>query len=247
MERSVGFSPVFLLLLLLWEPAALLCSLSLGYKFTVTPNGQPWCEIQGQVNGNTFLHYTCSSQKVKLISVLEMNATQAWNQQRDALNYVMEELKKILLDIKAERIATSDPLSLQGGMLCKQESSGCTSASWEFALDGQISLHFDSKNGNWTVLHGEGRLLNKTLASDRAMTDLLIRTSPGDCRKWLKQVLCPQMKLSTKAASTTATALSTASKRITSLLPVILTCWVIAGIVGWSLYSNRLPMLPRRP
>ncbi|EPQ13697.1 Retinoic acid early transcript 1G protein [Myotis brandtii] len=138
-----------------------------------------------------------------------MNATQAWNQQRDALNYVMEELKKILLDIKAERIATSDPLSLQGGMLCKQESSGCTSASWEFALDGQISLHFDSKNGNWTVLHDE--------------------------------------VLSTKAASTTATALSTASKRITSLLPVILTCWVIAGIVGWSLYSNRLPMLPRRP
>lgn len=50
-----------------------------------------------------------------------MNVTQAYNQQRDTLKYVMEELKKILLDIKAEIIATSDPLSLQGIMVCKQE------------------------------------------------------------------------------------------------------------------------------
>ncbi|EPQ19216.1 NKG2D ligand 1 [Myotis brandtii] len=80
---------------------------SLGYNFTVTPNGQPWCEIQGQVNGNTFLHYTCGSQEVKLFSVLEMNATQAWNQQRETLQDVVEELKKTLLDFKAEITATS--------------------------------------------------------------------------------------------------------------------------------------------
>ncbi|XP_036180121.1 UL16-binding protein 6-like [Myotis myotis] len=149
---------------------------SLSYKFTVTPNGQPWCEIQGQVNGNTFLHYTCGGDKVRLISVLEMNATQAWSEQRDALQYVVEELKKTLLDIKAEIPATSGPLSLQGSMMCEQESNVLTTASWEFGLDGQISLCFDSENGHWTVLHGEGRLLKQTLASDRATTNLLIRT-----------------------------------------------------------------------
>lgn len=57
---------------------------------------------------------------------------------RETLKCVMEELKKILLDIEAEIIATSDPLSLQGSIMCKQESSVLTSASWEFGFDGQI-------------------------------------------------------------------------------------------------------------
>ncbi|XP_070263213.1 UL-16 binding protein 5-like [Myotis yumanensis] len=231
MERSgsEGVSPVLLLLLLLWEPAATRCAPSLGYTFTVTPNGQPWCEIQGQVNGNTFLHYTCGGDKVRLISVLEMNATQAWSEQRDALQYVVEELKKTLLDIKAEIPATSGPLSLQGSMMCEQESNVLTAASWEFGLDGQISLRFDTKNGHWTVLHGEGRLLKQTLASDRAMTGLLVRTSSGDCRKWLQQVLCP---LSTQAAPTTAT--TRTNTPIPSVLPVILICAIIVGILAWA-------------
>uniref|UniRef100_G1NZF2 MHC class I-like antigen recognition-like domain-containing protein n=1 Tax=Myotis lucifugus TaxID=59463 RepID=G1NZF2_MYOLU len=230
---SEGVSLVFLLLLLLWEPAAPSCAPSLGYTFTVTPNGQPWCEIQGQVNGNTFLHYTCGGNKVRLISVLEMNATQAWSEQRDALQYVVEELKKTLLDIKAEIPATSGPLSLQGSMMCEQESNGHTTASCEFGLDGQISLRFDTKTGHWTVLHGEGILLKQTLASDRAMIDLLVRTSAGDCRKWLQQILCP---LSTQAAPTTATATvpskATTNTPITSVLPVILICAIIVGILG---------------
>ncbi|ELK37269.1 NKG2D ligand 1 [Myotis davidii] len=165
-----------------------------------------------------------------------MNATQAWSDQRDALQYVVEELKKTLLDIRAEIPATSGPLSLQGSMMCEQESNGRTAAFWEFGLDGQISLRFDTKNGHWTVLRGEGRLLKQTLASDRAMTDLLVRTSTGDCRKWLQQVLCP---LSTQAAPTTATATvpskATTNTPIPSVLPVILTCTVIVGILGWGL------------
>lgn len=109
---------------------------SLDYEFTLTPHGQPWCEIQGQVNGNPFVHYACGGQKVTLLSVPEMSATQAWNQQRDTLQYVVDELKKILLDIGAEMTATSGPLSLQGCMMCEQESSGHTSASWEFGSHG---------------------------------------------------------------------------------------------------------------
>ncbi|XP_036207389.1 UL-16 binding protein 5-like [Myotis myotis] len=250
MERSgsEGVSPALLLVLLLWEPLLPAVSWemdsgrmnlgvpSLGYTFTVIPNGQPWCEIQGQVNGNTFLHYTCGGDRVRLISVLEMNATPAWSEQRDALQYVVEELKKTLLDIRAEIPATSGPLSLQGSMMCEQDSNGLTTASWEFGLDGQKSLRFDTKNGHWTVLHGEGILLKQTLASDRAMTDLLVRTSTGDCRKWLQQVLCP---LSTQAAPTTATATvppkATTNTPIPSVLPVILTCAIIVGLLGWAL------------
>ncbi|XP_045428773.1 UL16-binding protein 6-like isoform X1 [Pipistrellus kuhlii] len=193
MERSARLSPVcLLLLLLLWEPAAPGCARFLTFKFTVTPNGEPRCEIQGQVNGNTFFHYTCGSNKVTLISVPEMSATQAWNQQREALQYMVEEITKIMLDRKAEIAATGSPLSLQGNMTCKVESNNHTSASLEFGSDGQVYLFLDSKNGTWTVLHDEDKLVTKILASDREMTHLLIKTSAGDCTNWLKQVLCLQ-------------------------------------------------------
>ncbi|XP_006872141.1 PREDICTED: NKG2D ligand 1-like [Chrysochloris asiatica] len=47
----------FMLLLLL--PLSLIDPHSLCYNFTImlkSPPGQPWCEVQGQVDGRTFLH-----------------------------------------------------------------------------------------------------------------------------------------------------------------------------------------------
>ncbi|XP_045428774.1 UL16-binding protein 6-like isoform X2 [Pipistrellus kuhlii] len=242
MERSARLSPVcLLLLLLLWEPAAPGCARFLTFKFTVTPNGEPRCEIQGQVNGNTFFHYTCGSNKVTLISVPEMSATQAWNQQREALQYMVEEITKIMLDRKAEIAATGSPLSLQGNMTCKVESNNHTSASLEFGSDGQVYLFLDSKNGTWTVLHDEDKLVTKILASDREMTHLLIKTSAGDCTNWLKQVLCLQDGiLSTQAASPNATATATVPSKANMLIilisSVIVSCLIIIGILRRGLY-----------
>ncbi|KAK1344297.1 hypothetical protein QTO34_014862 [Cnephaeus nilssonii] len=215
-------------------------------------------------------------------------ATRAWNQQRDALQDAVEELRKTLLDMKAEMTAAggelpdpgqrqnrgdsepqrteqdqeiegsrgldtsgdkgsvqtkadhfptvlgTGPLSLQASMTCEQESSGRTSASWELGSDGQTSLHFDSKNGHWTVLLDEGRPLNRTLVSDRATTDLLVMTSAGDCRKWLEQVLCPLGTQATATATATVPSKASANRPITSVLPVILTCAVLVGILGWA-------------
>ncbi|EPQ19215.1 Retinoic acid early transcript 1G protein [Myotis brandtii] len=87
-------------------------------------------------------------------------------------------------------------------MMCEQESNGLTSASWEFGLDGQICLRFDSKNRNGRELNNEGRLLKKTLAGDNYRTNLFNKTSVAECMKWLKEVLCPQDEiLSTKGNS----------------------------------------------
>lgn len=70
-------------------------AISLSYKFTITPDGEPWCKIQGQINGNEFLDYNCNSQK---------NATEVWERQTKTLKGLMEELKKNLLNIKPEII-----------------------------------------------------------------------------------------------------------------------------------------------
>lgn len=70
-------------------------AISFSYKFTITPHGQPWYKIQGQINGNTFLHFDSNSQK---------SATEALERQTTTLKGLLEEFKKHLLDIKPEII-----------------------------------------------------------------------------------------------------------------------------------------------
>lgn len=92
-----------------------------------------------------------------------------------------------------------DSFSLQGTMMCKQESNGHNSASWKFAFNGHKSLLFNVENKSWTVLRPEGEPLKETLASDRAMTGDLFRIATQDCIDWLQQVSRAQGEvLSTK-------------------------------------------------
>eukprot|EP00069_Balaena_mysticetus_P013625 bmy_02568T0 len=55
---------------------------SLCYNFTVHPKprpGQPWCVVQGQVDGKVFLSYDCGGAKIQSMSPLgeEVKATKA--------------------------------------------------------------------------------------------------------------------------------------------------------------------------
>ena len=46
---------------------------SLSYNFTIGPQprpGQPWCEVQGQVDGEVFLSYDCGLANITFMSPL---------------------------------------------------------------------------------------------------------------------------------------------------------------------------------
>ncbi|XP_059556018.1 UL16-binding protein 3 isoform X5 [Myotis daubentonii] len=235
---------------------------SLCYQFNITPKGQPWCKIQGQFNGNTFLNDTCGSEKFEFISIQEMkvNERQAWNEQTDTLKYVLEELKKILLDIVPEMITArgTGPLSLQGSMMCKQESSGRKSALWEFRLDGQKFLLFDATTESWIWEHPQSGPLRKALDGDRK---LLVTISLGDCVNWLQQVSETQGEvLDSKAAPITVPAPATTTPNIASASPakttdqfktwtiipfvsVIVTVLIILCIIGYHYRKRSQKML----
>ncbi|XP_058390273.1 uncharacterized protein LOC131399768 [Diceros bicornis minor] len=215
---------------------------SLCYEFTISPKpkpGQPWCEVQGKVNRDMFLHYHCGGEKFEPEGRLGMkvNTTEAWGRQSEALKELVEELRKKLLEVEREISTTSDPLTLQGRMMCLCKANGRTSGSWQFGLDGQIFLLFDSENRNWTVLQPGGRLLKWTLANDRDATTFLMKILNGDCRNWLEQFLLHWEKmLETTASPTTAPA--TAQSRATAITPitwillVTLLCSLLLGILG---------------
>ncbi|XP_008590763.1 PREDICTED: NKG2D ligand 1-like [Galeopterus variegatus] len=208
---------------------------SLCYDFPVnlkpTP-GQPWCEVQGQVDEKTFLYYDCGN-KVKLLGPLgEENITEFWEEQCRTLSDVADTLKQQLADIRLENYTTGGPLSLQVRMSCQREASGRTSGSWQFSFDGQTFLLFDPGSREWTEVHPGAR---STWENDRDVTDFLVKISMGDCKTWLEMFLEHWEKMLEPTASPT-TAPVTAHSKAVAIMPrhwtllVIPTCFILLGI-----------------
>lgn len=245
MVRSAGSKSclVFLVLLLRECPwaaerplAASTDAPSLCYNFTITPNRQPWCEVQGQVNGNTFLIYTCSSKMAEPIGPLGMkvNATGAWKTQTETLKDLTEELKKALPDIKPEIITTIDFFSLQGRFMCPWEANGSISGSWEFGFDGQRFLLFDLENRKYTVDHPGGERMKEKWEHDKDLTMTSTSIPVSVCKEWRDEFLVYwKEELPTTAPPTVVPATTQSKATTTSCIfsVVFLPCLITIGIL----------------
>ncbi|KAM5283471.1 UL16-binding protein 1-like isoform 2-T2 [Hipposideros larvatus] len=202
---------------------------SLCYNFTITPNGQSWCEVQGHINGNPFFNYRCSSQKVEPDGPVawKVNDTNIWKRQTQTLKDLVEELKMKLLDIKPEIIKTVDDFSLQGRMTCQLEANGCTSASWEFGFDGKRFLHIDPKNGTYRVDHSGGKQMKEKWEDDENLTMFLKSFPVGEYKRWNGTFSKywnkkPQAPAPPTTDPATIPTKATTTARIRWILPVIL-------------------------
>uniref|UniRef100_A0A667FLL0 UL16-binding protein 1-like n=1 Tax=Lynx canadensis TaxID=61383 RepID=A0A667FLL0_LYNCA len=214
-------------------------ALSPAFEFPITPKpnpGEPWCEIRGKVNGNTFLYYACGNKKVEVFGPLGRNVNDIvfWERQTETLKDLAEELKKKLLDWKAADFTPRDSLSLQGRMVCVRGDNGRTSGSWEFHINEQMSYFFNSESGNWTLCP-RGRQIKASWESDRDLTNSLMKISVGDCNKWLERILMHWDELWETTAppgtqQVTAQSGATALRPITWILPVILSRLIITRI-----------------
>ncbi|XP_045861994.1 UL16-binding protein 6-like [Meles meles] len=179
---------------------------ALSYNFSITSQPRPgpsWCEIQGQVNGIKFLSYACGNKEVKPVGPLGMKLkdTAFLGTQREPLKELGEELRKKLLDIKAE-IFTESSVSegpgqkenmlilsrMQGRLMCERGANRHTRGSWWFVFNEQLTHFFDPENRKWTVVLPGGQQFKGTLDNDEELTKLLVGTSNGDCKSWLQHV-----------------------------------------------------------
>uniref|UniRef100_A0A8D0S9D7 Retinoic acid early-inducible protein 1 domain-containing protein n=1 Tax=Sus scrofa TaxID=9823 RepID=A0A8D0S9D7_PIG len=195
--------------------------------------GPPWAEVQAQVKEKTFLYCRCvSEKKAKLFGPLGMkvNSTKTWERQMETLNYLMEELKKKLLDVKAGIFTKNAPPTLQGRMMCPWKEDGRSGGFWWLSFSGQICLLFDAKSRNWTVLRSEGGVLKETLDSDREMTGLLTRIPNGDCKSWLGQVL-EIWKRTLEMTAPPSTGPGTPRSPATALTP---SSWILGSVLASS-------------
>ncbi|XP_039096905.1 UL16-binding protein 1-like [Hyaena hyaena] len=246
---GIGFLALFVLSGCTWAARGE-NGLSLYFEFSITPKpkfGQSWCEFGGKVNGGEkYLSYGCGSKKVELVGPLGMklNDTESWERQIETVKDLLEELKKKLLDMKAEDFPHSDSVSLQGTMVCKCGDNGRTSGSWEFHTSEQISYFFNSTSGNWRV-HPRGRQLRAAFDTDRDLTNCLMKISNGDCKKWLEQILVhwdeiPETSALPVMQQVPALSRATAFRPIIWILSMILSCIIIIG-TGQSLEDKDDP------
>ncbi|XP_040094609.1 UL16-binding protein 1-like isoform X3 [Oryx dammah] len=229
---------------------------SLSYNFTVDlqpGRRQLWCEVQGQVDGEVFLSYDCVHAQIIFTSLLgeEVKTTEAWERQVETLRDIRDWIKEQLHDFMEKRMAR-DPLTLQARMTCCCEDDRHISGSWQFGLNGLMSLHFDSEDGHWRVDHPGGRWMKVKWENDKAVTDFLKKVSIGDCRAWLQAFMVHwEEMLKTTASPTTVpptlqtTVLPTeqptapAISHVTWIAPWVLASFVIMGIIAWILYKKR--------
>ncbi|KAB0337542.1 hypothetical protein FD754_025130, partial [Muntiacus muntjak] len=161
-----------------------------------------WCVVQGQVDGNVFLLYDCGGAKIQSTSPLgeEVKTTNTWETQtetlRDIGNFLKGQLSDLILEKHRAREAElflflggSGPLTLQARMTCWCEENGHIGGSWQFSLNGQMCLLFDSENGRWSVDHSGWSHMKEKWENDRAGNDFLKRVSMGDCRTWCKNFM----------------------------------------------------------
>ncbi|KAM9679095.1 UL16-binding protein 3-like isoform 2-T2 [Dama dama] len=218
---------------------------SLSYNFTIDPQprpGQPWCEVQGQVDGEVFLSYDCGHAKIIFTCILaeEMKTVKAWETQIETLRDIRDHLR----DFTLEKPMVTDPLTLQARMTCRCENDRHISGSWQFGLNGQMSLHFDSENGHWRVDHPGGRWMKEKWENDRAVTEFLKKVSLGDCGSWIQAfMVCWEKMLKTSASPimgpSAVQPMATAIKSKAWILPVVLTSFIITVFVGCVLSRKR--------
>nr|XP_020770788.1 NKG2D ligand 1-like [Odocoileus virginianus texanus] len=218
---------------------------SLCYNFTVNPQPrpeEPWCVVQGHVDGNVFLSYDCGGAKIQSTSPLgeEVKTTNTWETQMETLRDIGDLLKEQLPDVIPEKHTArvgSGPLTLQARMTCWCEEDGYISGSWQFGFNRQICLVFDSENGHWTEVHPGGRQMKEKWEKDRAVTSFFKKVSMGDCLAWLQDFMVPWEKfLKTTASPTTGPSAvqptATAVKSKASILPMLLTSFFITVFLG---------------
>ncbi|XP_065787209.1 UL16-binding protein 3-like isoform X6 [Muntiacus reevesi] len=86
---------------------------SLCYNFTIDPQpsrGEPWCVVQGQVDGNVFLSYDCGGAKVQSTSPLGevVRTMNTWETQTETLRDIGDFLKWQLPDVILEKHMASE-------------------------------------------------------------------------------------------------------------------------------------------
>ncbi|KAK7795117.1 hypothetical protein U0070_019668, partial [Myodes glareolus] len=157
-------------------------------KSHTTP-GQSWCEGQCSVDGEPLLQYDNDNRATPLGDLGKaVNATPVWTDFVQKLEYLGQELRKMLAHTKLGSTKISGQPTLQATMLSLYEHEQIVVASWRFNISGKYSFIFNTMNMNWTLTDPEAGGIMNTWKEDEQLIKDLTTISTADCRHWLKEL-----------------------------------------------------------
>ncbi|XP_041535916.1 UL16-binding protein 1-like [Microtus oregoni] len=182
----------FLVLLICFRSLQPADDASLRYTYTVNKSGSgPWRqEVKGQVNENTFI-YCGSINNCHAIGLIgkKLNVTKTWDLQCDTLKDGLGQVTDQALLMKPENDTIREPLSLQVRISCSHGADGNSYASCDLYLNGQKVLYLHPSTGKWTKVDPGSMQIKEMWEKNKDLTDFLYRTSQGDCKAWLKEMI----------------------------------------------------------
>ncbi|XP_042118252.1 retinoic acid early-inducible protein 1-alpha-like isoform X2 [Peromyscus maniculatus bairdii] len=147
---------------------------------------QPWYEVQCSLDGESFLQYDNHNKATPLGDLGKaVHDTQMWTDLIQRLEYLGQELRKILANTKQETADPSGHPTLQTIMNSKYKQEQIIDASWRFNISGKYFFILNTMNMSWTPFSLEARGI---MNDEQFIKDLKV-ISTADSSYWLKELL----------------------------------------------------------
>ncbi|XP_036024587.1 retinoic acid early-inducible protein 1-epsilon-like [Onychomys torridus] len=161
---------------------------------THTTPPQPWCEGQCSVDGESFLQYDNDNKATPLGDLGKAaHASQVWKDFIQGLEFLGQELRKMLADTNLGPTKIQGHPTLQTIMLSQLEQGQIVGASLLFNISGKYSFTLNTMNMSWTPISLEpGGIMNKW-TDDEELTKCL-KISMANLSYWLKEFLTLHME-----------------------------------------------------
>lgn len=168
------------------EETASLCNI---YKVNRSESGQHSHEVQGLLNRQPLFVY--KDKKCHAIGAHRnsMNATKICEKEVDTLKDGIDIFKGLLLHIVQETNTTGKPLTLQAEMCGQYEVDKHFTGYAIVSLNGKNIFRVDTSTGNWTQLDHEFEKFIEMCKEDKVLAAFLKKTTEGDCRTWLDELM----------------------------------------------------------
>ncbi|XP_059128457.1 retinoic acid early-inducible protein 1-alpha-like [Peromyscus eremicus] len=162
-------------------------SLSCNVTVRVRPtSGQPRYEGLCSLDGEPFLQYDNVNKATPLGDLGKaVHDTQVWTDLIQRLEYLGQELRKMLADTKQETTDPSGHDTLQASMDSKYKQGHIIGASWRFNISGKYFFILNTMNMSRTPISPEARGI---MNDEQFIKDLKV-ISTADSSHWLKELL----------------------------------------------------------
>ncbi|XP_059128370.1 retinoic acid early transcript 1E [Peromyscus eremicus] len=156
---------------------------------THTTPGHPWCEGHCSMDRESFLQYDNDNKATPLGDLGKTaHATHMWTDFVQELEYLWQELRKMLANTNLRKTKIRGHPTLQTIMLSQLEQGQIVGASWRFNISGKYFFILNTMNMSWIPISLDARGIMNEWKDDEDLT-MNLKTFIANFRPWFNDLL----------------------------------------------------------